>query len=125
MILARWARCLIPRPHLILVLDVPEEQMLERKQEISYEELRRQRAAYACLGQDLPGTVLLDGSCPADDVARHACDVIIAHLRERKHAQLVRPHGPLRGRDLASSVDGSAGNSSTDAEVDARARAHG
>lgn len=84
--LAWFARRFIPRPDLVLILDVPVEQLRRRKQEISVEELRRQRAAYRRLGDSLPTGVLLDGSLPADSVTRSACQIITTHLRERQRA---------------------------------------
>ena len=81
--LAHHTRRLIPRPDLVLVLDVPEGELSRRKQEVSTSELRRQRAAYRRLAADLPNAVLLDGSLPIDEVARHASDAILDHLRRR------------------------------------------
>ena len=81
--LARFARHLVPRPDLFLVLDVPEDQLLERKQEVSREELRRQREAYRQLPTALPNAVLLDASRPAGDVARAARNVVLDYLHRR------------------------------------------
>jgi thymidylate kinase len=78
--LASRARRFIPRPDLFLILDVPEAQLLQRKQEVALAELRRQRAAYRQLEADTGGAVLLDGSRPAEEVAQRACCVIARYL---------------------------------------------
>ena len=81
--LARWLRRLIPRPDLWLILDVPEEEILRRKQEVPVEELRRQREAYRRLAMELPNAFLLDGSLPPDEVARQARELALDDLHER------------------------------------------
>jgi len=83
--LARWLRRLIPRPDLWLILDVPEEEILRRKQEMPVEEIRRQREAYRRLAMELPNAFLLDGSLPPDEVARQA----------RPARALPRPKAPV------------------------------
>ena len=82
-----WAvhlgRRFIPRPDLFLILDAPEEQLLARKQEVSLEELRRQRKAYQRLAAELPNAMLLDGSLPPEQVLRHANETVLGNLHER------------------------------------------
>jgi thymidylate kinase len=81
--LVRLARRLVPRPHLVLILDAPEDQLLARKREVSPTELRRQRGAYRRLAAELPNAVLLDGSSPAAQVAQDACELALDYLHER------------------------------------------
>ncbi|WP_123400782.1 hypothetical protein [Inmirania thermothiophila] len=81
--LARRLRRFIPRPDLWFILDVPEEELLRRKQEVPLDELRRQREAYRNLAGELPNAVLLDGSLPPEEVARQAEEVILEYLHER------------------------------------------
>jgi thymidylate kinase len=81
--LIRLARCVIPKPDLFLILDASEDQLLLRKCEVSPEELRRQRAAYWRLAMEVSNAVLLDGSLPADEVARNASEVLLEFLHER------------------------------------------
>jgi|GEM_PF-320589 len=76
-------RRFVPRPDLLLVLDVPEDELLRRKREVSREELIRQRAAYRRLARASPGAVLLDGSLAADEIARRARDVVLDCLGRR------------------------------------------
>jgi thymidylate kinase len=80
---ARLGRRLIHNPDLYFIVDVPEEEVWTRKQEVSREEVGRQRDTYRRLAADLPGAVLLDGSLPVDEVARNAGDVIVDYLRHR------------------------------------------
>jgi thymidylate kinase len=70
----------VPRPHLILVLDLPEGQVLDRKQELPADELRRLRAGYQRLAAGLPNTVLLDAGQPREVVAREAAGHILRRL---------------------------------------------
>lgn len=81
--LARWLRRFIPRPDLFLVLDVPVEALLERKQELAPEELRRQVEAYRRFALETPNAFLLDGALPPEDVAREAREIILDHLHAR------------------------------------------
>jgi thymidylate kinase len=80
---ARLARYFVRRPDLYFVLDVAEEQLAHRKQEVPREELGRQRKAYLRLALELPNAVVLDGSLPAGEVARSANDAIVDYLHER------------------------------------------
>ncbi len=75
-------RRFIPRPNLWLILDVPEEEILRRKQEISLKEIRRQRKAYRRLAGELSNAFILDGSLAPEEVARQAEDIILEFMKE-------------------------------------------
>lgn len=81
--LARWLRTLISRPHVFLVLDVPVDKLLERKQEVPREELERQIEDYRRFAVSTPNAFLLDGGQPADEVIRQGRDVLLDFLHER------------------------------------------
>ena len=81
--LARWLRRFIPRPDLFLVLDVPVEGLLKRKQEVPPEELRRQAQAYRAFALETPDAYLLDGSLPPGEVTREAGWIILDYLHAR------------------------------------------
>jgi len=81
--LARWLRRFIPRPDLFLVLDVPVEKLLERKQEVEPEELQRQVKAYRRFALETPNAFLLDGSLPPEEVAREAREILLDVLHTR------------------------------------------
>jgi len=80
---ARLGRRLVHNPDLYFIVDVPEEDVWTRKQEVSRGEVGRQRGSYRRLAAHLPGAVVLDGSLRADEVARNASDVIVDYLRHR------------------------------------------
>jgi thymidylate kinase len=98
---ARLLRRLIPRPDIFLVLDVPREKLLERKQEVAPEELERQVRAYREFAANTPNAVLLDGSASVEEVVAQARDALLEHLRFRYLNR--RPHRFLqaKGEDLA------------------------
>ncbi len=79
----RLLRRFIPRPDLWIILDVPEEVIVQRKQEVSVEEIGRQREAYRELASELPNSILLDGSLSADEVGRRARDKVLDYLKIR------------------------------------------
>lgn len=81
--LSRLAGRLVPRPDLILVLDVPLERLRERKQEVSVAEARRQRAAYQELAAGLPNAVLLAAGRNESEVAAEAAEAVLSVLRWR------------------------------------------
>ena len=72
-----------PRPDLFLVLDVPVEKLLARKQEVAPEELRRQREAYRRFALETPNAFLLDGALPLEEVAKYAIELVLSHLEQR------------------------------------------
>ena len=80
--LARFGSRFVRRPDLVLILDAPESELRKRKQEVSLDELHRQRNAYRKLASELPTAALLNSSLPAADVARAARDLILRHVRE-------------------------------------------
>ncbi len=79
---ARWLRRFIPRPDLWLILDVPEDEILRRKQEVPLEEMRRQRNGYRSLAAELQNAVYLNGSQPPEMVAAQARKAILEFLQE-------------------------------------------
>jgi len=54
----------MPKPDLILLLDAPAEILLARKQEVSAQEIVRQREAYLQLVKPLPNGHILDATQP-------------------------------------------------------------
>jgi thymidylate kinase len=88
--LVRLVSHLIPHPDMFLILDASEATIHQRKQELSLEELRRQRIAYRQFAAGLPNAVLLDGSAPPSVVARqahrHIIDAMKVRYRKRRKA---------------------------------------
>ena len=81
--LVRFTRRFIPKPDLFLVLDVPVETLMDRKQEVSLSELKRQRDGYRKLALELPNAVILDGSLPIKEVTRNGIEASMNYLRKR------------------------------------------
>ena len=79
----RLCRFFIPDPDLYLVLDTDEKSILSRKQEVSIEELKRQRAEYRKLASKLKNAYLIDGSSDEDQVLKGAGEVIVNYLHSR------------------------------------------
>ena len=80
---ARGLRRFIPRPDLFLVLDVPVETLLARKQEVPKEEAERQVKAYRAFARSTPNAFLLDGAASPEEVLRQARDVLLDYLTQR------------------------------------------
>jgi thymidylate kinase len=83
----RFARRWVPQPDLFLILDVLQERLLARKQEVTPEEVGRQQRAYVELARRLPNAVLIDGSQSPEVVIRQAKAVILERLHERYRAR--------------------------------------
>lgn len=82
-ILAELIHYFIPKPDLILTLDVSEEMILTRKQEVGKEELIRQRKSYRELAAKLPNAVILDSDQNPEKLADDASEIIIDYLHKR------------------------------------------
>jgi thymidylate kinase len=85
--LARALAKVLPRPQLFFVLDAPPDRLRGRKDELDVDELRRQRSAYREFAADWPGSVLLDGTLPEEEVTRLAVEALLEFLRERYAAR--------------------------------------
>jgi thymidylate kinase len=81
--LIEFARHIIPRPDITLILDVSEDQILARKAELPREELRRQRFAYRQLAAGAPHTFVLDAARPAVEVVSEASNCCLRYLHSR------------------------------------------
>ncbi len=81
--LVRWAQHFIPAPELHIILDLPGATVLQRKQELPEEELRRQRSAYLQLTSRVANPVIVDASQPAEEVAHQVRDLVLKYLRMR------------------------------------------
>ncbi len=78
-----------PSELLFLILDAPEEIILSRKREVPPEELRRQRAAYVRLSNDLPNALLINNCVGLDRTISDASRAVLEHLArrfQRRHA---------------------------------------
>jgi thymidylate kinase len=81
--LLRAGRRLVPLPHLVFVIDAPENQLIRRKTELPLEELKRQRARFRELAGESDRFIFLDGTAPIEEVTRQAMESIFAALERR------------------------------------------
>jgi thymidylate kinase len=80
---ARFLRGFIPKPDLLFVLDASEDVVLSRKQEITAEEIRRQRRAYQRETNCFPFTRVIDTSGPMPEVSGKLAHYITNYLDRR------------------------------------------
>jgi thymidylate kinase len=78
----------VPRPELVILLDAPAEVLWSRKQEVTFEEVVRQREAYLSLAKQLPSAVVIDASQPLPHVLHDVEDAIINHFSQRTSIRL-------------------------------------
>jgi thymidylate kinase len=74
---------IIVKPDIVICLDAPAKIFYERKQEVSFEEVVRQREAYLAFVKRLPNGHIVDASRPLDDAVRQTEDIIIKYMVER------------------------------------------
>jgi thymidylate kinase len=85
--LARILRRVIPKPDLVLVLDVSEKVLLSRKQEVAPEELRRQRQLYSRSVKGTPGARVISAADSESHVVAEASTAVIEQLSRRFERQ--------------------------------------
>ena len=86
--LAHFVGRLIPRPHLVILLDAPPEVIQARKQEVSFEETARQREAYLQVVQDMPNGHVVDASKPLSDVITEVEGIALDYMATRTARRL-------------------------------------
>jgi energy-coupling factor transporter ATP-binding protein EcfA2 len=92
------------RPDLVLLLQTPPDVILERKSELSREEIERQALAWgSVLPADVP-VVRLDASRPADEVAKEARERILRMLERRAISRLGAGWARLPSRSSSTRV---------------------
>ena len=79
---------LVPKPDLVLLLDVPADLLQQRKQEVPPEVSERQRAAYLDLARTLRNAQVLDGSRSREVVANDALSIVVGFLARRSARRL-------------------------------------
>lgn len=66
----------IPKPHLLILLDAPAEVLYSRKQEVPYDEVKRQREAYVALCQAMPNAHIVDASQSVEHIVSEIIEKI-------------------------------------------------
>ncbi|MBX3069825.1 MAG: hypothetical protein KF883_04935 [Thermomicrobiales bacterium] len=79
---------IIPNPDLFIVLDAPPEVIHERKQEVPFEELKRQCQAYRDFANRTPNTILVDASKSVDEVSAEISSHLLNYLAKRVRRRL-------------------------------------
>lgn len=74
---------IMPKPDLVIFLDAPSEVLLSRKQELSKEEIERQRQAYKEVVQSLPNGHILNATQSLGAVVKDAEHIIVAYAKQR------------------------------------------
>jgi thymidylate kinase len=68
---------MIPNPDLVFVLDAPTEVIYSRKQELSPEEIDRQRLKFIKISEQLKNAHLINTNQPINDVVKQVTKIII------------------------------------------------
>jgi len=93
--LLRLAARVAPRPDLVILLDAPAEVLWKRKQEVPFDEIVRQRAAYLEVARKLPSAVVINAAQPSAAVIHDCAAAILAHFARRTAARLgLQPAAP-------------------------------
>ncbi|MCA9156786.1 MAG: polysaccharide biosynthesis C-terminal domain-containing protein [Planctomycetales bacterium] len=83
--LLNWIWRWMPKPELVILLDVPAEIVQMRKQEVTFDVSARQRLAYRELVAQLPNGRIVDGSQPLATVVAEVSEMILKALSSRLH----------------------------------------
>ena len=83
-LLSRW---IPPRRAIFVVLDADEALVLNRKQELPLDELRRQRLAYKAFAERMPQSMLIRTDKPVADVVSEIVDNVITIRKARSTTQ--------------------------------------
>ncbi len=103
--LLRLAARVVPRPDLVILLDAPAEILWSRKQEVPFDEVVRQRAAYLQLAGTLPSTIVVNAAQSPPDVIHEVIDVLIAHFSRRTADRLeLQASSPLPEGGIESDI---------------------
>lgn len=86
--LIRLAAHVVPRPDLVILLDAPADVLWSRKQEVPFEEVKRQRDRYCEVASQLHFAKIVDASQPLADVIRDVERVIMEHYERRTAGRL-------------------------------------
>jgi thymidylate kinase len=80
--LTRGFRNVLPHPDVYILLDAPESVLFARKQEVSFEEVKRLRFKYLEWIQQQPCGYCIDASLPLEIVTGNVLEIIMANLHK-------------------------------------------
>lgn len=75
----------IPKPDLYILLDAPPEILQFRKQEVPFEESRRQRMEYLKLVKNMSNGRIVDASKPVKEMVYHVYDIVVSCISAARH----------------------------------------
>lgn len=81
---------IIPKPDLVILLDVPPDVLQQRKREVTPEESARQRDAYRKLVENNSRGIIVDASMPVDEVISTVSAVLLDHMEDRVARRLTK-----------------------------------
>ena len=82
----------VPRPDLLFVLDAPERAILDRKQELGFQEIQRQRAEYGLLTKQLRNTTVISTAADIEAATNVLSSVLVDFLAKRFQRQTSALH---------------------------------
>ena len=98
--LLRLLASVVPRPDLVILLDAPAEVLWSRKQEVTFEEVVRQRTGYLQVAGDLAQAVIIDAAQSPSDVAGSALAAIVEFYSMRTARRLALDNAPVPGNPI-------------------------
>ena len=98
--LLRLVARIVPRPDLVILLDAPAEVLWSRKQEVPFEEVVRQRAAYLDVARNLSSTVIVNADQPLSAVIHDVDCAIVDYFARRAAARLNLQDPTLRANEI-------------------------
>ena len=79
---------LVPRPDLVLLLNASPEVLWSRKQEVPYEEVVRQQAAYLGVAREMGDVIVIDAAGTREEVVSEARGAILDYFTRRTRRRL-------------------------------------
>ncbi len=86
--MAKTISWFIPKPDLFIVLDAPAEIIQARKQEVTFEETKRQRTAYLKFANEQGNCIVLDASADIEETVQSGCAAILDFLSKRQKKRM-------------------------------------
>jgi len=78
--IANYVSKLIPRPDIILFLDIEPEKLIKRKQELPFEEIKRQREEYINMAGNISNAFIIDSSKSVKELKNITGNIILDFL---------------------------------------------
>jgi thymidylate kinase len=95
--LPKVAAKIVPHPNLVILLDAPPDVLWSRKQEVAFDEVRRQRDGYLEVAKTLPFATIVNAGQALPDVIRDVDQAIVNYFQVRTSQRL-----QLAGRVIGS-----------------------